>query len=64
MNEGGNGDLASRSSQGKGEGQRGVGKEGRWIFGMQAAISFLKSETQAFFFYRKSHRPSTPLMYE
>lgn len=58
------GGLVSRSIKGKGKGHRGAGEEGEWKFGMEETITFLKLETQAIFFHRKSHHPSILLTYE
>lgn len=46
------------------KGHRGAGEEGEWKFGMEETITFLKLETQAIFFHRKSHHPSILLTYE
>lgn len=49
---------------GKGEKPRRDRREGEWKFGMEESIIFLKLETQAIFFHRKSHHPSTLLTYK
>lgn len=49
---------------GKGEKPRRDRREGEWKFGIEESIIFLKLETQAIFFHRKSHHPSTLLTYK
>lgn len=58
------GGLCLEASREREKGHRGAGEEGEWKFGMEETITFLKLETQAIFFHRKSHHPSILLTYE
>lgn len=58
------GGFCLEASREKEESHGGAEEEGEWKFGIEETITFLKLETQAIFFHRKSHHPSILLTYE